>query len=233
MGTKTTAQSGTDNRDYWLMFCRSENMPPSRMLTNTPEGHLGMLTRMKGCEQDREWHPEGDVWVHTGQVCDMMHTICLADGVTEPEQQTLMMAALLHDNAKPETSFRKTRDGVTRIVAPKHAEKGAPKAYRWLLEQGFEEPFAQEVAALVKCHMRHLDFVQKGDPDTSKRNDSYTTLFTLTHDVRPSNLYLLAKLVEADISGRVKNPAHLTRLVVPQVAEMVALASQCQVLFGI
>ncbi len=189
--------------------------------------------------------------MNIGQVCDMMHAICLADSVTEADQQTLMLAALLHDNAKPETSFRKTRDGVTRIVAPKHAEKGAPKAYRWLLERGFDEPFAQQVAALVKCHMRHLDFVQKSDQDVqgnqddqnsqgnaedtkpNRQRDSYTTLFSLTHDVRPGNLYLLAKLVEADISGRVKNPAHLKRLVVPQVEEMVALATQCQVLHGV
>src|SRR5262245_16268591 len=55
-----------------------------------------------GVPQDPEWHPEGDVFVHTCLVIDRARE--LVDGLSYPRQVTVMLAALAHDFGKPATT---------------------------------------------------------------------------------------------------------------------------------
>src|SRR5437764_1644067 len=52
--------------------------------------------------QDPEWHPEGDVFVHTCLVVDRARS--LVDDLDYPRQVTVMLAALCHDFGKPATT---------------------------------------------------------------------------------------------------------------------------------
>ncbi|HMH43369.1 MAG TPA: hypothetical protein VK557_07800, partial [Pyrinomonadaceae bacterium] len=52
--------------------------------------------------QDPEWHPEGDVFVHTCLAIDRAHE--LIDDLDHPRQVTIMLAALCHDFGKPATT---------------------------------------------------------------------------------------------------------------------------------
>src|SRR3989440_7599747 len=52
--------------------------------------------------QDSEWHPEGDVWVHTLLTVDRAHESI--DNLAYPKQVTVMLAALAHDFGKPATT---------------------------------------------------------------------------------------------------------------------------------
>src|SRR6185369_6929658 len=54
-----------------------------------------------GVPQDPEWHPEGDVFVHTCLVIDRARE--LVDELSYPRQVTVMLAALAHDFGKPAT----------------------------------------------------------------------------------------------------------------------------------
>ena len=54
---------------------------------------------MVGCPQDPEWHPEGDVWVHTLMVMDQARA---ANGdLDRPRLTAVMLGALCHDLGKP------------------------------------------------------------------------------------------------------------------------------------
>ena len=55
-----------------------------------------------GCPQEPEWHPEGDVWVHTLLVIDEARRR-IAD-LDRPQQLTVMLGALCHDLGKPPTT---------------------------------------------------------------------------------------------------------------------------------
>ncbi len=55
-----------------------------------------------GVPQDPEWHPEGDVFVHTKLVIDRARE--LIDDLSYPRQVTVMLAALAHDFGKPATT---------------------------------------------------------------------------------------------------------------------------------
>jgi tRNA nucleotidyltransferase (CCA-adding enzyme) len=94
---------------------------------------LGIVTKLfpelralSGCPQEPEWHPEGDVWVHTLQVVDEART--RIDDLPRPQQITVMLGALAHDLGKPPTTA--FIDG--RIRSMNHEELGVAPATAFL-----------------------------------------------------------------------------------------------------
>lgn len=113
---------------------------------------LPEAVRMHGVEQPPQYHPEGDVWVHT-----MLLLEKLQPGVSP----TLAWGALLHDIGKPAT-FRppdpkKTGD---RIRFDGHVEVGVRMAEVILGRLRFSNEDTEQIAALVKNHMRFGDILQ-------------------------------------------------------------------------
>jgi tRNA nucleotidyltransferase (CCA-adding enzyme) len=84
------------------------------------------LRALDGCPQEPEWHPEGDVWVHTLQVVDQART--RIDDLPRPQQITVMLGALAHDLGKPPTTA--FIDG--RIRSMNHEELGVAPATAFL-----------------------------------------------------------------------------------------------------
>ncbi|HXI29046.1 MAG TPA: hypothetical protein VNG89_11495, partial [Vicinamibacterales bacterium] len=80
------------------------------------------LQALAGCPQEPEWHPEGDVWVHTLQVVDEART--RIDDLPRPQQITVMLGAVAHDLGKPPTTA--FIDG--RIRSMNHEELGVAPA---------------------------------------------------------------------------------------------------------
>jgi tRNA nucleotidyltransferase (CCA-adding enzyme) len=60
------------------------------------------LHALVGCAQDPEWHPEGDVWIHTLMVVDGARQ--RIDGLDRARALTVMLGALVHDLGKPSTT---------------------------------------------------------------------------------------------------------------------------------
>ncbi|MGB7218407.1 MAG: hypothetical protein WBD07_06320 [Vicinamibacterales bacterium] len=90
---------------------------------------LGVITKLfpelqalAGCAQEPEWHPEGDVWVHTLQVIDQGRK--RIDDLDRPQQVAIMLGILCHDLGKPTTT--KFIDG--RIRSLDHEEQGVAPA---------------------------------------------------------------------------------------------------------
>lgn len=80
------------------------------------------LEALIGCPQEPEWHPEGDVWIHTLMVVDGARR--LIDDLPWPAQVTVMLGALCHDLGKPSTTA--VVDG--RIRSLGHEEAGVAPA---------------------------------------------------------------------------------------------------------
>ncbi|HWF84439.1 MAG TPA: hypothetical protein VG222_06320, partial [Vicinamibacterales bacterium] len=76
------------------------------------------LQALAGCEQEPEWHPEGDVWVHTLQVIDQARA--RIGDLPRPQQIAVMLGAVCHDLGKPATTA--FVDG--RIRSMDHEEQG-------------------------------------------------------------------------------------------------------------
>ncbi|MBI4887331.1 MAG: HD domain-containing protein [Acidobacteria bacterium] len=63
---------------------------------------LPELRPLVGCEQEPDWHPEGDVWTHTLMVVDKARA--LNADLDRPRLTTLMLGAVCHDLGKPSTT---------------------------------------------------------------------------------------------------------------------------------
>jgi len=116
---------------------------------------LPEIKRMQGVQQPPQFHPEGDVWVHT---------LLLLEGLEAGCSKTLALGALLHDVGKPPT-FRVAPD---RIRFDGHAEVGARMAMEICRRFRLSNDETDQVCALVANHMRFGD-VQKMKESTLKR----------------------------------------------------------------
>jgi poly(A) polymerase len=105
---------------------------------------LPEVARMKGVEQPAQYHPEGDVWVHTLGLLNQLGEGCPA---------TLAWGALLHDVGKPAT-FRR---GPNRIRFDGHVDVGVAIATDILRRFRFSNEETQQTLALVENHMRFAD----------------------------------------------------------------------------
>jgi poly(A) polymerase len=104
---------------------------------------LPEISAMKGVEQPPEFHPEGDVFIHT---------LLLLDNLPHPCPMTLGWGALLHDVGKPPT-FRIAE----RIRFDGHVDIGVKMAEQICTRLRFSKEDTQQILALVENHMRFGD----------------------------------------------------------------------------
>ena len=116
---------------------------------------LPEVVKMKGVAQPPQYHPEGDVWVHT---------LLLLDGLPAGCPMALAWAALLHDVGKPAT-FRVAPD---RIRFDGHVDVGTRIAEEICRRLRFPNYETEQILSLIANHMRFAD-VQKMKESTLKR----------------------------------------------------------------
>ena len=108
------------------------------------------LEALVDCEQDPEWHPEGDVWVHTGHCMNAFAQKRTGDLW---EDLIVGLAVLCHDFGKPMTTYS---DDTGRIRSPLHDIEGLPPSQKFLARLTRQKKIFEEVLPLVKHHMRPL-----------------------------------------------------------------------------
>jgi len=102
---------------------------------------LPEISAMKGVEQPPQYHPEGDVFIHT---------LLLLDKLPQPCPPTLAWGALLHDVGKPAT-FRVAPD---RIRFDGHVEVGIKMGEAICRRLRFSNEDTEQILALIQHHMR-------------------------------------------------------------------------------
>jgi poly(A) polymerase len=128
-----------------------ELLDQSRLLREV----LPEISAMKGVEQPPQFHPEGDVFVHTLLLLEKLQVGC---------SLTLAWGALLHDVGKPPT-FRVAPD---RIRFDGHVEVGIKMAAEICRRLRFSNDDTDQILALVANHMRFAD-VQRMSESTLKK----------------------------------------------------------------
>jgi poly(A) polymerase len=116
---------------------------------------LPEIAAMKGVQQPPQFHPEGDVWIHT---------LLLLEGLEKGCASALAWGVLLHDVGKPPT-FRVAPD---RIRFDQHAEVGTKMAEEICRRLRFSNETTEQVMQLVANHMRFGD-VKRMKASTLKR----------------------------------------------------------------
>ncbi|HLF56816.1 MAG TPA: HD domain-containing protein, partial [Thermoanaerobaculia bacterium] len=156
------------------------------------------IAALVGCAQEAEWHPEGDVFVHTGLVLDQVRP--LADGLDHPRRMTLLLAAIAHDFGKPST----TRLEQGRVRSKGHEEAGLAPTERFLDRLqvhtlgGYD--VRSQVLALVQYHLAPTHFWNAKQRGQTVSDGAFRRLAL---KVDPE---LLHRLALADTRGRASAP---------------------------
>jgi tRNA nucleotidyltransferase (CCA-adding enzyme) len=149
------------------------------------------IAALAGCEQEPEWHPEGDVWVHTLLVVDEART--RIDDLDRPRQLVVMLGAVCHDLGKPLTTA--FLDG--RIRSIDHEQAGVAPAVAVLDRlnvntiEGYD--VRRQVLGIVAHHLKPGMFRQSPTPVS---DGAFRRL------AQKVDLELLARVAKSDCLGR-------------------------------
>jgi tRNA nucleotidyltransferase (CCA-adding enzyme) len=141
--------------------------------------------------QEPEWHPEGDVWIHTLLTIDRARE--LLDDLPYAKQVTVMLAALTHDFGKPATTA--FMDG--RIRSREHEEEGVEPTISFLDRlnihtlDGYD--VRAQVIAIVRDHLKPGEFFKK---------QLEVSVGAFRRLARKVDLDLLYRVAKADSLGR-------------------------------
>ena len=141
--------------------------------------------------QDPEWHPEGDVFIHTLLTIDRAHEFI--QGLSYPRKVTVMLAAVAHDFGKPSTT--EFLEGRWRSRG--HEEAGVAPTESFLNRvnihtiEGYD--VRSQVIALVREHLKPGEFFKKSE---EVGDGAFRRL------ARKCELDLLYRVASADSLGR-------------------------------
>jgi len=145
------------------------------------------------CPQDAEWHPEGNVWIHTLMVIDKARE--LNGDCDRPRLIAIMLGAVTHDLGKPATTA--TIDG--RIKSPNHEAMGVAPATKILDRLNINTidglDVRKQVLGIVAEHLRPMAFYKSRE---TVRDGAFRRL------AQKVDLELLVRLARADCNGRGK-----------------------------
>ena len=214
-------------REEWFKWAEKSAVPSRGLwfLTETEWiEHFPEVNALRGTPQDAEWHPEGDVFMHT---CHCLDALVKLPGWQEAEAEAktvYALAVLAHDFAKPQTTHEAMQDGRRRIVSPGHEAQGGPLAEHFLQRINAPLSVRERVIPLVTNHLAHLQTIT----DRAVRR--------LAKRLEPENIQGLCLVITADQFGRPPRPAvaseHLLALEAKAAELHVQAASPKPILLG-
>jgi tRNA nucleotidyltransferase (CCA-adding enzyme) len=149
------------------------------------------LRALVGCEQEPDWHPEGDVWVHTLMVIDEART--RIDDLERPKQVAVMLGALCHDLGKPLTTA--VIDG--RIRSLDHEQAGVAPTISLLDRLNVQTiggyDVRHQITGIVAHHLKPHSFFKSSTP---VGDGAFRRL------AQKVDLELLARVAMSDCLGR-------------------------------
>ena len=185
-------------REEWFKWAQSGSAPSAglRFLVDTEwVDHFPEIKSMIGVPQEPEWHPEGDVFVHTCHCCDALARLPQWQAEDLESRIVHMLAVLAHDFGKPATTHQAVKDGRIRIVSPGHEEVGGDLAATFLERMRAPLAIQARVPPLVRNHLFHWNSMT----DRAVRR--------LAKRLEPENIQGLCIVMTADSMGRPPLPA--------------------------
>lgn len=155
------------------------------------------LQALIACSQDKEYHPEGDVWIHTLMTLDEMAKIIKKENIKDEYRILYLFYAILcHDLGKPYC----TEEINSRITSYKHESLGLEPTKSFLSKLTNEKKFVELVLPLVKNHLVPFQlYLDKSSLKAVKR-------LSLKVNIEDLCLVCLADCLGRDIKDKEKCP---------------------------
>lgn len=143
------------------------------------------IEALVGCEQEKDWHPEGDVWVHTLHCLDAF----ARERTGDPDEDLIVgLAVLCHDLGKPATT--KFEDGRIRSHGHEAAGEAPTRSFLGRMTNSLE--LVEAVIPLVVAHLRPQELYEA--------NASHSAVRRLA--LRVKRIDRLVRVARADQMGR-------------------------------
>ncbi len=146
--------------------------------------------------QEPEWHPEGDVWIHTLMVIDESAKIIRREGLKGDKALTIMLSALCHDLGKPSTT--ELNNG--RITSRKHEQAGIEPTKKFLAQLGVPAEIRDKIPKIVSEHLTPTTFYIEETVRGNRVSDG--AIRRLAERLSPATIQELILVAEADHLGR-------------------------------
>ncbi|MDF1498291.1 MAG: HD domain-containing protein [Patescibacteria group bacterium] len=166
--------------------------------------------------QEKEWHPEGDVWMHTLMSVDEATKLCREYDLEEETTLIIMLSSLCHDLGKKSTTETIEKDGEMRITSHGHEQAGEEPTKKFLSDIGVDGLTRGKVVNLVTNHLvPSMWFI-----DSTIRNQEVSkgAFNRLAKKIHPATMRELALTGAADHRGRgpFSNPENPEQLMMPE-----------------
>lgn len=146
--------------------------------------------------QEQEWHPEGDVWVHTLMTIDEAAKIAQRERLGGDKSLTILLASLCHDLGKPMVT--EYRGG--KIISHGHEAAGEEPTKKFLATIGIDNLTRDKVVKLVTNHLIPTMFYIEEAVRKNKISDG--AIRRLAQRIHPATIQELVLISEADHLGR-------------------------------
>lgn len=147
-------------------------------------------------QQEKEWHPEGNVWIHTLMVVDEAAKIIQRERLESNNALTVLLGALCHDLGKPMVTEYK--DG--RIISYEHETVGEEPTKKFLATIKIDNLMRDKVIKLVTNHLIPTMFYVEEVVRNNKISDG--AIRRLANRIYPATIQELVFVSEADHLGR-------------------------------
>jgi tRNA nucleotidyltransferase (CCA-adding enzyme) len=176
--------------------------------------HFPEVAALDGLPQEPEWHPEGDVFTHTGHCLDALVGLTVWREGGADTRRVLTFGVLAHDFGKAGTTHQAMRRGQLRWVSPDHEAVGGPLVDGFLRRIGAPAALVDHVRPLVVHHLAHHH-------GQGKLRD--TTVRRLARKIEPATIDELIAVMMSDHLGR---PPLVSRDALARIDELRAAASR-------
>ncbi len=155
--------------------------------------HFPEVAALDGVPQEPEWHPEGDVFVHTCHCLDALVGLATWREGAPNTRRILSLSVLGHDFGKPSTTKQAKKRGQLRWISPEHEAAGGPLAESFLRRIGAPLELIEHVRPLVMNHLLH----HHGPAEFRD-----TTVRRLARKIAPATIDDLIAVMRSDHLGR-------------------------------
>lgn len=168
------------------------------------------LLVLEDTPQEPDWHPEGDVWIHTMMVIDAAAKIANRkaesgnpfEQFTDEERLQIILGALCHDLGKPSTTAIGEKDGVQRIRSLGHEEAGVEPTKSLLAKWTFGQVALEVALASAKEHLKPGMLSIQVDRGHMNQEQYVNSTRKLLKRIHPVSWRILLAISESDYRGR-------------------------------
>lgn len=160
--------------------------------------------------QEPEWHPEGDVWIHTMMVVDQAATIASRhanhpnpfEGFRDEERLYIVLGALCHDLGKPSTTKMGEKHGVPRLRSLGHEEAGVEPVKSLLNKWDFGQSALAAALVSTREHLKAGMLSMQIDKQQMTEEQYVNSVRKLLKRIYPVSWKILLVISESDYRGR-------------------------------